>query len=56
MLVICAWCGNKKGEVEPYEDKRISHGICLSCKEKALNDFVEKKQQREGKGVIPVKP
>jgi DNA-directed RNA polymerase subunit RPC12/RpoP len=34
MIVICAWCGKKLGEKPPYDDKRVTHGICAKCAKK----------------------
>lgn len=33
MKRICAWCQKDMGEIEPFEDKSITHGICPECKE-----------------------
>jgi len=34
MVVICAWCKKTIGEIAPYDDKSVSHGICPECAEK----------------------
>ena len=34
MKIVCAWCGKKLGEKEPYDDKSVTHGICQKCKAK----------------------
>jgi hypothetical protein len=31
MLRQCAWCGMKMGYSEPFEDRRVTHGICQVC-------------------------
>ena len=31
MIVVCSGCEEKMGEKEPFEDKRVSHGICQKC-------------------------
>lgn len=56
MLVKCAWCGADKGEIEPLEDKRVSHGICIPCKEKYLGEYIENKKRKKREEVIPVTP
>lgn len=34
MIVKCSWCEKQIGESAPYDDDRISHGICKSCANK----------------------
>jgi len=34
MIAICAWCGKHIREVEPLEDRHITHGICITCRVK----------------------
>jgi hypothetical protein len=34
----CAWCKKSLGEKAPMEDERITHGICLGCRQKLLRD------------------
>ncbi len=36
MFVVCAWCKPPKmiGSKPPYEDKRETHTICISCTRK----------------------
>lgn len=36
MVRICAWCGDSLDEIEPFDDLRVSHGICGPCKAKWL--------------------
>ena len=31
MIKMCAYCKEKIGEKEPYEDKSETHGICGIC-------------------------
>ena len=36
MKVLCAWCVNEgrsgdMGEKPPYDDRRVTHGMCLRC-------------------------
>lgn len=33
MIKICAWCKEEVGEVEPFDDKRVTHGMCPKCAE-----------------------
>lgn len=28
---ICSWCSTSIGEVEPLDDKRVTHSICKAC-------------------------
>jgi hypothetical protein len=28
---VCAWCGVAMGQVSPYEDTAVTHGICDRC-------------------------
>jgi len=34
MIIKCAWCGKYLGEKPPYEDKSVTHSICLEFKAK----------------------
>ena len=36
MIRICSWCNRPMGEKEPFDDKRITHGMCEECEK----DFV----------------
>lgn len=42
MIRICAYCGKVMGEKPPFEDRRVTHGMCDAClkewKEKVKND------------------
>lgn len=31
MQLVCSYCRSPMGEQEPYEDTRISHGMCAGC-------------------------
>jgi len=31
---VCAWCGSSMGQVPPYEDPQVTHGICSRCAER----------------------
>jgi len=33
VIVHCGWCGQFQHEKEPFDDTRISHGICPPCAE-----------------------
>ncbi len=35
----CAWCGRRIEEVPPFEDDRVTHGICPACAAKRLPGF-----------------
>ena len=41
MIKQCAWCGDYMGEIEPLDDKRITHGICAYCSAKVSNEIEE---------------
>ena len=32
MKIRCSWCKKDLGEKAPYEDNRVSHGICAACR------------------------
>ena len=34
MVVVCAWCAKSLGEKAPFEDRRVSHGVCPDCRDK----------------------
>lgn len=34
MYVKCAWCGKDLGQKPPFDNKSISHSICLECRKK----------------------
>lgn len=46
MIIQCAWCKKKMGEIEPRESSAVSHGICPKC----LADM-----QTDIQGVKPMK-
>ena len=50
LKVICAWCTKtmdiKELECESVEIA-VTHGICKSCKEKALEELLDKKPQNQ---------
>jgi DNA-directed RNA polymerase subunit RPC12/RpoP len=37
MIRICSLCKRDLGEKPPYEDKRITHTLCPTCKQRILN-------------------
>jgi hypothetical protein len=39
MKIVCAWCKSKLYEVEPFEDERTSHGMCIPCRDDALKEL-----------------
>lgn len=41
MFVVCSWCKNNKPlrEVAPFEDKRITHGICKFHEKEMLEEL-----------------
>lgn len=41
MIVKCGWCPKVLDEKEPFEDKSVTHGICISCAEKFRLSFAE---------------
>ena len=50
LKVICAWC-TKTMEVKELDsessESAVSHGICLSCKDKALEELLNEKPQNQ---------
>jgi len=45
MIKVCAWCKKVKAEeIEPLDDKSVTHGICEEClaKENAKLDELKK--------------
>ena len=45
MIRQCAWCLVMQGEVAPFKDKSITHGICKKCQK----DMTKKIEQMEQK-------
>jgi hypothetical protein len=43
--ILCAWCSQWMGSKPDYADcsqpESVTHSICLTCKEKVLNDAQE---------------
>ncbi len=35
----CAWCQKDLGEIEPLDDKRVTHGICGPCSISEMEKF-----------------
>ena len=33
MKIFCSYCRKEIGEKEPFEDDRISHGVCKECQD-----------------------
>ena len=52
MIVICAWCGEVEGGKPPYEDKRVTHGICTKCQTTYFPDIL--RRQREYQNERPL--
>jgi len=42
MITICSYCRQKIGEKEPFEDSRVSHGICGACYDYHITRILEK--------------
>ena len=36
MIRQCAWCKRELGEIEPLDNKGVTHGICQECFDKEL--------------------
>lgn len=36
MIRVCYCCKTKLGEIEPFEDKRVTHGLCDACHQKEI--------------------
>jgi len=39
MLRRCAWCGLVLGQSEPLDEGGVTHGICLPCADRMLEEF-----------------
>ena len=44
MKKLCAWCGKELGEIEPYDNKEITHGICRECKDKEYDKLFKHRE------------
>lgn len=40
MIAICANCQKTIGEKEPFEDTRVTHGICPGCLKVYIEELV----------------
>ena len=53
LRIICAWCTETMEVKEldcEFSESTVSHGICQSCKDKALEELLnEKHQNQEGR-------
>jgi hypothetical protein len=49
MIVKCCVCEEFIREKEPFEDKRVSHGLCDECYEKEREALRSIFQKRKGK-------
>lgn len=45
LKIVCAWCNKDMGE-KPSQQSGITHGICESCKQKALKKLEQKKNKK----------
>jgi methanogenic corrinoid protein MtbC1 len=45
MISWCAYCQEFQGEVEPYHNFAVTHGLCLNCA-KTIKDYTEKEEER----------
>ena len=52
MIRQCAWCNKNMGEVEPLEDKRITHGICPDCYETIMQPQLEEAREERDDDTI----
>ena len=52
LKVICAWC-TKTMEVQEFDcefsESAVTHGICQSCKDKALEELLNKKPHNQNR-------
>ena len=50
LKVICAWC-TKTMQVKEFDcesnESTVSHGICVPCRDKALEDLLNEKPQNQ---------
>lgn len=50
LKVICAWCTKTKEVKElvgEFNESTVSHGICEQCQDKALEEFLNEKTQKQ---------
>jgi len=47
MIRQCCICKKIYGEKKPYEDKRITHGYCLTCEKRLLSDIITQKKNKK---------
>ena len=50
MVVVCAWCKKVLRQKEPYADRKISHSICVDCRD-VIRHEVTKVQGKESEMV-----
>ena len=50
MIRICSDCKKLLGEKEPFEDKRVTHGICDDCEAKLQQELDRMIKERNPKG------
>ena len=47
MVLLCAWCGESLNfeSKEVLIEQAVSHGICQSCREQAMSEFIKDKKK-----------
>jgi hypothetical protein len=51
MLRRCSWCGLNTGQVEPLDDRSVTHGICLPCSAGVIAEYQHNRTSR-GQAVL----
>ncbi len=54
MKVICGWCKKDLGDKAPFDDKRITYGICDDCLARQLDNIDVLKARQAVKDDKPV--
>jgi len=52
MIKQCAWCNKNMGEVEPLEDKCITHGIYPECYETKIKSQIDEAREKRNDDTI----
>jgi hypothetical protein len=39
MIAVCAWCQKFMYEKEPFEQKSVTHGICVPCGDRVMAEM-----------------
>lgn len=50
MVVTCSWCQRELGEKEPAWDRRTTHGICIPCSLRLIENWRREYETRRDQG------